>query len=1441
MVDYSDFDPRILRQTLSKISQKYPTFQFDFQNNVPTIRVGSETYNTPAEALEYIKKINLTQYDVFDSTIPSYLKSGQGANNFLMLEELSETLGVRIERLGMKSASVKQIEAINEVFSTGMDREGLFYAKNDNVTGLIFHQNGKKLKLNEILDLLENKGIHFDVSQKTFKRLRFLGNDYKFSASGLDLNAYFFEAAKTQRGMDLMNKAGYTFSDGGYKVASSRRIGDMSNLVGNVSAEYSGLPSEMSIKTQKNVLKAYKELNLGGALNTIQDISSLSDSDVTRYMLQLSSDEILESGKYIDSLNMVRRAFDGAVYARSSLAGKVAEQAMQRAAKMTQDMSDDIKSGRLIEGSVEHKSALRKIAATKRSAAELDPIVKHGGVFNVRIMGFNDVSAEDEFVNAIFGENVSKKGFSGQVKGNVYFEPDKQFEEALMSQMKGYNQDLVEYRGKLYSMDEMIATHKNLGLGTVITDAGMSGRNRKLVLDEIERKGGTVLSPRSIDVVTSKEARTVEVGFRQGSAMANRGAALSMEVQASGTKVFSEAQSFFADFELYDMDAIRRTNMQYVQKQIDYVKTDKILDDYARFRTTGESSGILRQLVDQADGIPGEASTVRAQQLLDMLDQGIAPSKNPLFAQMYTSAVNEFNPRKDMFHLLMPNVYQAQFTNELGRSSQVTRGSISYKKNLGFILNDLDYDKYYNAFGGPDFDDLLRSHLKWDRGSDSLIAIMKRTPSALGEIGVFSVDQNDQLMDEVLKNAAEVDDAIKGHIDSVKLLDAKINIKSSLQASANSATGVTGANAMQNLKSLSAVSDIVASPEVDAQRLASIMDEIDTLGSPTDDSLRYINDAIDSLGIGGQTVEDLEAEKALLRGGTRKDILRDYFERTHSAMESSEINKIRNRSLALSDEALQGIAKYGSVDELLANRMSRMSNQLITGIGDDFGSLTDESIEALTKSFGVLGEYSNLRMVLDSMKRVSDELGNAPNFGDDAIKILRQEDVIDALTKEGGALAEEIRGINDNIVSFISDYLLQGGKIDKFVIDNEFGEKTRLSKEHVNRINQKLIQSGRTLDEFTVEGPLTQRAQAASRIMEDIGDQYRMMRRDIGLVDGLKNQLFDLDIEREADELMTIARETYKVDDISFRSASALNDAMDLFGEIPDFNEVSDRVGRAQTEFFRTFTERYGTRLDDETLEISERGQKVLGSMIKRHSLTPLGEGSGSLFGGNLSGVFNSTLQWYDNLGRGNVAGVSGQLTVDNKLGAMLEEIDSYDRPQAVSEAIDAATGDIGSGQRSLIRSRAARRASEGVSDFASNTKTKLPKILSQEGLNLFKNQTFKRGAIALGGLMTFSAIYRKMKDRTPEDMQGPPMLPGGSFYDNNAGMYSQQIINSPQNNQGGGTTYKIRASGSFDVDALSGDMENLTGAQVRSNKYESRGYQNKSSNIERVINDSFR
>jgi hypothetical protein len=74
-----------------------------------------------------------------------------------------------------------------------------------------------------------------------------------------------------------------------------------------------------------------------------------------------------------------------------------------------------------------------------------------------------------------------------------------------------------------------------------------------------------------------------------------------------------------------------------------------------------------------------------------------------------------------------------------------------------------------------------------------------------------------------------------------------------------------------------------------------------------------------------------------------------------------------------------------------------------------------------------------------------------------------------------------------------------------------------------------------------------------------------------------------------------------------------------------------------------------------------------------------------------------------------------------------------------------------------------------------------------------------KGSAIGVASFAAFGLIYSAMKDRTPEDMQGPPLLPGGSAYET---AYPGNSLNLPipeylLGSSGNGVTYKVNASGS--------------------------------------------
>jgi len=62
---------------------------------------------------------------------------------------------------------------------------------------------------------------------------------------------------------------------------------------------------------------------------------------------------------------------------------------------------------------------------------------------------------------------------------------------------------------------------------------------------------------------------------------------------------------------------------------------------------------------------------------------------------------------------------------------------------------------------------------------------------------------------------------------------------------------------------------------------------------------------------------------------------------------------------------------------------------------------------------------------------------------------------------------------------------------------------------------------------------------------------------------------------------------------------------------------------------------------------------------------------------------------------------------------------------------------------------------------------------------NLFQeNKLFKNSVIAAGALVIGSFAYQGMKDRSQEDIQGPPLLPGGSAYEDN---YPKRMAEIPQ------------------------------------------------------------
>ncbi len=160
---------------------------------------------------------------------------------------------------------------------------------------------------------------------------------------------------------------------------------------------------------------------------------------------------------------------------------------------------------------------------------------------------------------------------------------------------------------------------------------------------------------------------------------------------------------------------------------------------------------------------------------------------------------------------------------------------------------------------------------------------------------------------------------------------------------------------------------------------------------------------------------------------------------------------------------------------------------------------------------------------------------------------------------------------------------------------------------------------------------------------------------------------------------------------------------------------------------------------------------------------------------------------------------------------------------------------------RYLMR-QSADETADSVTDRVVNGTTQLMKRLDGKALrDLMEVRGVKRGAIGAGIFAGIGLLYGVNKDRSPEDLQGPPLLPGGSAYEEYPRVPDDlsSIYSSLQNRNSfsPGVLYKVNMSGNFDSNEMRGKIESITGSPVRSNVYNSRQTNSSYNNSQSILN----
>ena len=1354
------------------------------------------------------------------------MKPMVGGQMNLGLDQLADELkkiGVSFDRIRINTekSTLKQIENVVNAYRDPTS-EGLAFTRTKTTTVLEFYEKsnpGKRLTQSEIMKILRNTvGLEFEPDAKTLKRIGALINEYQFGAAGAKVgrvNAMFFDPMQTVRVRDMLAEVGFSSvrEEGGYSYSGKgRSAGDVKNFL-----ERTGTRGQEALELYGDKQKVLEKSRLDKDLIKSIEENYREFYKKTKAFANITEEELLNVGQFMESKKAATELFDGAVIGSANFARKV-QMGMER---QIAEIDESLQKAALSPADPEYIRAQKNIESIRRNISQLRVAEESGGMFqSLRVMNYTDIA--DEFLSQEIKDRI------GQAKGNI----------TIIGESKGltnWNKTLLDFMS---------------GYGGDIRVEG----------DNLVNAAGQIINPEDVDVFMSTSSRTMEFTTASGSQMKRMGPLIGMEnLKEINQRVFLDPQMMFADPELYNIKGLQSATLADAAEKIAYIESDKIFQEYADYkldlelygRKPATPKGILGSLIEASNSGVDDQARREAKQMLELLDEGIGPKQNPMLAELLLAGKNEYLSQKSGHpRLLVPAVVRSEISTVFSAANEVTPGSVSYARGKGFRLSDWDYYKYNRSGGGFDLDDAFNQHMAWDRGSDSLISINKRAPGALGESAVLNIDLNDQLADEVLEHAAKVNPAAKAHMDAVRLTEARIKAQVKLMLETSDIYKTTGDVLSQNLESMRDVdiASLSVNEMTDEQRIFKRL--IDT----GVDFTNLEREAFQAGGVGTPDLKKLEQELLSLRLGGEVDelsergkIIKGVMKEARRVYSKQEVIDLAEKSIDVGGEAksLKGYATYTDFQKVILEYAKGDP----TVVGETFEDFLAQSLESPSKNQGVLGDFSNFRMVLDSSINTleSEGRGIASLEEADKIRLLFQEEAIDAMTKQGGTYADAIRQLTNEGLDKLADLMARGElPIDKAIIENEFGPsklRTQWVDQIMQRINQKPGHEAAVIDDYLIEGKFSELMRGAKNTEETIQSQFRNVGKSMGLVKALEGELFDLDIEKEADEILQASKTAFGAYDPPQLSPDGLETRATYFGDFTDEAAVAAaKTKEARREFSRQMMERGYLSEAGDNFEMTERGRRVVGSIMQRQgsgALPVYGRQAGAkLLDNELGDVFQTTLSWFNNLKKAK----GGQVPTVGATGSvgkfLREEVIPSERTQKVAAAIEDME-EVAPGRAAQVRARAARDVSGDVAS-AARAASKPKRINLSSMKELFEVKPFRRGAIAIGGLVAFSAVYQKVKDRTPEDLSGPPLLPGGSFYSGQK--TSGQEIN-PISQQSGqsGVTYRVRATGDFNSEEFSNSMSNLTGADVKTSDYKTRGYQRKRSPIEEAINGSFR
>lgn len=941
-----------------------------------------------------------------------------------------------------------------------------------------------------------------------------------------------------------------------------------------------------------------------------------------------------------------------------------------------------------------------------------------------------------------------------------------------------------------------------------------------------------------------------------------------------GTKVRLDAQTMFGHPELADPQAMTQRTLDYFRENVEEFKSGNILESWRAFRRgelrEDQLPGMLRQLLaDSEFRVPYDADGVSRTALLGMerrinqaksiimnLDSGIDPVQDQQFLRYFLNSVRqELLPdhlSRGVPPLIMPNTMRAHISSDLFAAEEIASGErairpgqLRFDPQRGWIMHRADIARHSPALGGFDLDDMMNAQFAWDEKRKSLIVAGIRSPTARGEILAMEVPYYDESVPIILRSSSPEARRIVREQYDMPLRE--------IREYRRQLAGVK-----EEIKSYGRRPPSETSTEDVEGRLEELRNQREELKRQIEQRQRQREAFLSEENLIGT-----EESPGLLRKHVKGTIDYETIQKRSISTNMGLINEGRGE-----EAYLPNWVKYTSLEELDQEKIAQLGEENLR-IAEDIaagegipGSLEKARILS-RESSGVLEHYSNVRMVIDNL--IETNAGRLP--GDEVVRILQQEEVIDALIQShvGGKQIEALTTeILDKIVDLIGKhgFEMEAGLIAEEGSPMAARAKSRLSSSDKAYVTKQLeIRHGKQLSDAAVRTRIgdiyeTYETQVRPTVSRDVAK----LRREGGMVPELYDTLFtaeEITQAREIGNVYTQAKTLAETTEIV--QGMTAEEEYRTFGEILSDTTREDQrnIQRlyASAETMRTFKEKYFVNG-----EMTNEGRRIFGALIQGQGSS----GGGEFLQGELSQWETMIGQWFKSqTPREELVAAAGQPLTAGKLTEQeYENLISVGQRPITEEDIPVSIRATGERDERLTRlievgreegrlpgeTRAVRMAEDASRSHAFfDTEGMLMRHNGWESVKELwhTNKVFRRGAIGVAAAVGFSALYSKLKDRSPEELAGPPLLPGGSFYEGNTqpsavSGVGNNSIERPAYSSGSGTTYKVKVKGKMDTSKFISQAEKIVGTQAKGSVYPTRNPQTSNQDLIRAIDVHF-